>query len=54
MLQEDFFDKIFPNILPLGYTFLMYYLLKNKRVSPVVLILTTFILGIILSFFGIL
>ncbi|MDV4150675.1 PTS galactosamine transporter subunit IID [Clostridium sp. AL.422] len=54
MLQEDFFDKIFPNILPLGYTFLMYYLLRSKKVSPVVLILITFTLGIVLSFFGIL
>jgi len=24
-VQKDFFDRIFPNLLPLGYTFLMYY-----------------------------
>lgn len=54
LLQADFFDKIFPNILPLGYTFLMYYLLKNKKVSPVVLILITFMLAIVFSFFGVL
>lgn len=53
-LQADFFDKIFPNILPLGYTFLMYFLLKNKKMSPIVLIFTTFIMAIALSFFGIL
>jgi galactosamine PTS system EIID component len=53
-LQADFFDKIFPNILPLGYTLLMYFLVKNKKMSPVVLIFTTFIMAIALSFFGIL
>ncbi len=25
-LQQDFFDKVFPNILPMAYTLLMYYL----------------------------
>jgi len=52
-LQTDFFDKIFPNILPLGYVFLMYSFLR-KKVSPVVLILSTFVLAIVLSFLGIL
>ena len=45
-LQTDFFDKIFPNILPLGYTLLMYFLIKNKKISPVVLIFSTFIMSI--------
>lgn len=53
-LQADFFDKIFPSILPLGYTLLMLYLVKSKKVSPVVLIFGTFIMAIVLSFFGIL
>jgi PTS system galactosamine-specific IID component len=53
-LQTDFFDKIFPNILPLGYVFLMYYLLKNRNVNPVVLIRITFVLAILLSFIGVL
>lgn len=53
-LQKDFFDHIFPNILPFGYTFLLYYLLKKKKVSPVILILVTFILAILLSFLGVL
>lgn len=53
-LQTDFFDKIFPNILPLGYTLLMYFLIKNKKISPVVLIFSTFIMSILLSFVGIL
>lgn len=53
-IQADFFDKIFPNILSIGYVFLMYYFLTKKKASPVVLILVTFLLSIILSFFGIL
>lgn len=53
-LQADFFDKIFPNILPLGYTLLMLYLVKNKKITPVALIFTTFVMAIVLSFFGIL
>lgn len=53
-LQTDFFDRILPNILSLGYTFLMFYLLKKKKVSPVVLIFTTFVLAILLSFLGVL
>lgn len=53
-LQADFIDKIFPNILPLGYVFLMYYLLKKKNVSPVVLILITFIFAVVGSLIGLL
>lgn len=53
-IQEDFFDKIFPNLLSVGYVFTMFYFLKKKKVSPVVLILVTFVLAIVLSFFGIL
>lgn len=53
-LQTDFIDKIFPNILPLGYVLLMYYLLKNKKVSPVVLIVVTFALAILGSLIGLL
>lgn len=37
-LQADFFDMIFPNILSFGYVFLMYFFLKKKKVSPVILI----------------
>lgn len=53
-LQTDFFDKILPNILPLGYTFLMYYLLKKKKVNPTILIVVTFSLAIIGSVLGVL
>jgi PTS system N-acetylgalactosamine-specific IID component len=44
-LQADVLDKILPNMLPLGYTILMYYLLK-KNYSPVKLILFTVVIGI--------
>ena len=45
-LQKDLLDKVMPNILPLAYTLLMYYLLK-KGLSPVKLIIITVIVGII-------
>ena len=53
-IQTDFFDKIFPNILPVSYVFLMYYLLKKKKVKPLVLIIGTFLLAIVLTFLGVL
>ena len=51
-VQKDFFDKILPNILPLGYVFLMYYLLKVRQTHPVALILLTLALSILGSFLG--
>ncbi|MGG5741699.1 MULTISPECIES: PTS system mannose/fructose/sorbose family transporter subunit IID [Bacillus cereus group] len=45
-LQKDLLDKLIPNLLPLAYTLLMYYLLK-KGFSPVKLIIITVIIGII-------
>lgn len=53
-LQTAFFDKIFPNLLPMLYTLLMFYLLREKKANPVVLILGTFIIAIAGSFLGIL
>ncbi len=53
-IQTDFLDKIFPNLLPFAYTLLMFYLLKKKQMSPVLLIGITFGLAIALSFLGIL
>lgn len=52
-LQTSFFDKIFPNILPFGFTFLILYLVR-KKISPVILITCTLVLSILLSFLGIL
>ena len=53
-IQKDFFNKIFPNILPMSYALFMLYLLKKKSISPPVLILGTFLVAIGLSFMGIL
>lgn len=53
-LQTDLIDKIFPNLLPLLYTLGIFALLKFKRVHPVSLIVATFILVMILSYFGVL
>lgn len=53
-LQTDFIDKILPNILPMGYTLLMFYFLKKKNVNPTILILITFAAAILLSLLGVL
>ena len=53
-LQTELFDSILPNVLPLLYVWTMYYFLKKKKVSPMVLIIVTFLISIALSFFGIL
>lgn len=45
-IQEELLDKVMPNILPLGYTLLMYKLLK-KGYSPIKLILITVVLGLL-------
>lgn len=52
-IQTSFFDKIFPNILPFGFTFLMLYFVR-KKANPVVLITMTILLSILLSIVGIL
>lgn len=43
-VQAQFFDRIFPNLLPMGVTLGCFFLLKKKQVSPIVLIV-----GIILA-----
>lgn len=53
-LQKDFFDHILPNILPMSYTLFLFYLLKKKNISPVLLIFITFALAILLALIGVL
>lgn len=53
-VQTAFFDGIFPNFLPMLYTLGMFYLLKKKQVSPVVLIVGTILLAILCSAIGLL
>lgn len=52
-IQNDFFDLIIPKLLPLLYTLLIFYLLKYKQKSPIVLIVGTFIVVTVLAYFGI-
>lgn len=52
-LQTDLLDKIMPALLPLAYTFLMYYLLKKGR-SPLTLIGITVLIGLVGRFFNVL
>lgn len=51
-IQEGVLDELMPALLPLGYTLLMYWLLK-KGFSPIWLILVTVIVGLIGSGLGI-
>lgn len=53
-VQGAFFDTIFPKFLPMLYTLVMFYLLKKKQVSPVVLIVSTIVLSIVCSAIGLL
>ncbi|MEG0577753.1 MAG: PTS system mannose/fructose/sorbose family transporter subunit IID [Bacilli bacterium] len=52
-LQSELIDKIFPNLLAIGYVAILYYLLKKKNVSPVILIFGTFVFVLCASFLGI-
>ena len=52
-IQEDVLDKIMPGLLPLAYTFLMYYLLRKGK-SPLLLIGITLLVGIIGRYIGLL
>ena len=52
-IQQDFFDKIMPNLLPFAFTFFIYYLLR-KKINPTLLICVIIVLAILCSFFGIL
>ncbi|MDR0298634.1 MAG: PTS N-acetylgalactosamine transporter subunit IID [Streptococcaceae bacterium] len=53
-LQAGFFDRILPNILPFGFVFLLYYLIRKKKINPVILIAGTFVVVLVFSFFKIL
>ena len=53
-IQTEFFDKIFPNFLPMCVTLLCFWLLKKKQVSPIVLIVAIIVLSIVASAVGLL
>ncbi|WP_159639697.1 PTS system mannose/fructose/sorbose family transporter subunit IID [Erysipelothrix anatis] len=47
-------DKVAPALLPMLYTGLMYYLIKKKGWNTYKLVILTVVIGVVLSFFGIL
>lgn len=53
-VQSEFFDRIFPNLLPMCVTLFFFYLLKKKQVSPIVLIVSVIVLSIACSAIGLL
>ena len=50
-LQKQLLDKIFPNILPFAFVFLLFWLLR-KNISPIWLIVVTFALSIVMAAIG--
>lgn len=50
---QDYLDQIFPLLLPLLYTLLMFWLLKSKKKSSMFLLLLTVAVGILGSLIGI-
>ena len=53
VIIQDILDSILPNMLPLLFTFLLFWLIR-KQVSITKLTLATLGVGIILSFIGVL
>lgn len=51
---QNVIDGILPKAIPLGMTWLMYYIAKSGKVKPMTVIIGCFIAGIILNYFGIL
>lgn len=51
-LQEGVLDKILPNMLPLAFTFFVYWMLK-KGVSPSKIIGIVVLFGIVTKYFGV-
>ncbi|CAM2897342.1 PTS system mannose/fructose/sorbose family transporter subunit IID [Erysipelothrix tonsillarum] len=51
---QGLLDKVAPALLPMLYTGLMYYLIKKKGWNTYKLVILTVVLGVALSFFGIL
>ncbi|CNC87180.1 PTS system mannose/fructose/sorbose family transporter subunit IID [Yersinia pseudotuberculosis] len=52
-LQAEVLDKLMPNLLPLSFTLLVFYLMKHN-ISPVKLIGLTVVFGVVGKFFGLL
>lgn len=53
-VQESFLDAVCPNILPLGMTMLVFYLMSKKRWSAIKIIGLIIVIGIVGGLTGIL
>lgn len=53
LVLQNIFDSIFPKMIPLALTGIMYILVK-KRIHPITIVFSCFIIGIICNYFGIL
>ena len=51
-VQAEFFDRIFPNFLPMCVTLLLFWLLKKKQANPIVLIVSIIVLSILGAWVG--
>ncbi|MDR1794095.1 MAG: PTS system mannose/fructose/sorbose family transporter subunit IID [Erysipelotrichaceae bacterium] len=51
---QDVLDGLMPQLVPLLYTLLMYYLINKKKINPVLLIVATMVLCCVLVYFNIL
>lgn len=49
---QSVLDAIFPYLVPLGLTFGCYYLIKNKKMSPLTVILILFVVAFVLGAVG--
>lgn len=53
-LQTDILDKLLKGMLPLGFTLLTLYLLKNKQLKSTTVMLVLVIIGLVLGLTGVL
>lgn len=51
---QEIFDQILPNLIPLSLFFLLFFLLNKLKWSPILVIVTVFVLGIAASYFNLL
>lgn len=51
-IQQGLFDKLLPGLLPLVILFTTFHLIKDKRISPDKIIYGMMVLGIIMSYLG--
>ena len=51
---QSVLDGIMPKMIPLAATWIMYFIIKSGKVKPMFVILSCFVIGIVLNYFGIL